>query len=83
MATLNTYICLGNAIDEAAKFYTAVVPGSRIIDIVRKPGGEALVANLELAGRAVTLVSGRPSDCCTNGVSFQLMVDSQEEIDLV
>ncbi|MBF6237486.1 VOC family protein [Nocardia otitidiscaviarum] len=81
MTTLRTFVWFDNAAEEAANFYTAVVPDSRVLDITRNADGTAFVVDLELAGHAVTLLNGGPGHPLNDSISLQLEVDTQEEID--
>ncbi|MBF6180851.1 VOC family protein [Nocardia otitidiscaviarum] len=81
MTTLRTFVWFDDAAEEAANFYTAVVPDSRILDIARNADGTAFVVDLELAGHAVTLLNGGPGHPLNDSISLQLEVDTQEEID--
>ncbi|MEU0541392.1 VOC family protein [Nocardia sp. NPDC005978] len=83
MATVNTYVWFDNTAEEAAKFYAAVIPGSRVVDVAHYPYGAAFTTSLELAGHAVTFVNGGPGHPSTDSVSLCLLVETQEEIDLV
>ncbi|WP_306362173.1 VOC family protein [Nocardia sp. CC227C] len=81
MTTVNTCVWFDSAAAEAADFYTAVVPGSRIVDIARNSDGAAFVVGLELAGHAVTLLNGGPGHPLNDSISLQIVVDTQDEID--
>ncbi|WP_067821178.1 VOC family protein [Nocardia inohanensis] len=81
MTTLNTFIWFDNAAEQAAEFYAATVPGSKIVEITRNSDGSAFIVTLELAGQAVTIMNGGPDHPLTDAISLQLVVDTQEEID--
>lgn len=83
MTTLNTFVWFDNAAEEAANFYAATIPGSRVVDIARNSDGSAFVATLDLAGHPVTLMNGGPGHQHTDAMSLQVVVDTQEEIDQI
>jgi predicted 3-demethylubiquinone-9 3-methyltransferase (glyoxalase superfamily) len=77
--------------EDAARFYTGIFPDSRIKEIThyaeagkevhgREPGSVLTVA-FELAGQAFTALNGGPIFKFTEAVSFQIMCDSQQEVD--
>lgn len=77
--------------EEAAKFYTAIFPNSRIKRISRygkaghevhgKQPGSVLTVEFEIAGQTVTALNGGPQFKFNEAVSFQIMCDTQDEID--
>jgi predicted 3-demethylubiquinone-9 3-methyltransferase (glyoxalase superfamily) len=77
----------GNA-EEAACFYTGLIPDSRIDAINRSPvdwpagkAGDVLIVQFTLAGRPFTALNGGPEFAFTEALSLQLTVDDQAEID--
>ena len=77
--------------EEAAKFYVSVFERSRITGITRygtegqevhggKPGSVLTVA-FELDGQTFTALNGGPLFRFTEAVSFQVMCETQDEID--
>ncbi|WP_067897198.1 VOC family protein [Nocardia vaccinii] len=81
MTSVSTFIWFDSEAEQAAEFYTATVPGSRITGITRHEDGSVFVVTLELAGHAVTLMNGGPGHPHTDAVSIQVVVDGQEEVD--
>lgn len=77
--------------EEAAKFYTSVFDNSRIGQVSRygKAGqevhgrepGSVMVVEFELEGQAFTALNGGPLFKFNEAVSFQVMCDTQTEID--
>jgi predicted 3-demethylubiquinone-9 3-methyltransferase (glyoxalase superfamily) len=77
--------------EEAAKFYTSIFANSRINqisryteagrDIHKKPPGSVMVVEFELDGQTFTALNGGPQFKFDEAVSFQVMCDSQSEID--
>jgi predicted 3-demethylubiquinone-9 3-methyltransferase (glyoxalase superfamily) len=77
--------------EEAARFYTSVFPGGRIVKISHyfksgqevhggKPGS-VLTVSFELAGTSFTALNGGPVFRFNEAVSLQVMCDTQEELD--
>jgi predicted 3-demethylubiquinone-9 3-methyltransferase (glyoxalase superfamily) len=77
--------------EEAARFYTGIFPGGRIIKVTRYPavgkeihGGEAgavLTVNFELGGVSFIALNGGPVFKFNEAVSLSIMCDTQEEVD--
>jgi len=77
--------------EEAAKFYTSVFENSRIKQISRygnagrevhgKEPGSVMVVEFEIEGQTFTALNGGPHFKFNEAVSFQVMCDTQDEID--
>jgi predicted 3-demethylubiquinone-9 3-methyltransferase (glyoxalase superfamily) len=77
--------------EEAAKFYISVFPNSRIDRITHYTGegkeihghepGSIMTVTFELSGCLFTALNGGPNFKFSEAVSFQVMCDTQEEID--
>jgi predicted 3-demethylubiquinone-9 3-methyltransferase (glyoxalase superfamily) len=73
--------------EEAANFYTSVVQNSRVVDVRRHgesgsgPAGTVLTVNFELNGQEFMALNGGPQFTFNEAVSFQLICDTQAEID--
>ena len=79
--------------EDAARFYTSLFPNSKIVDVVYWPAGAegpdgtvvadgtVLTVEFELDGRPYTALNGGPEFTFTEAVSFQISVDSQDELD--
>jgi predicted 3-demethylubiquinone-9 3-methyltransferase (glyoxalase superfamily) len=77
--------------EDAAKFYIAIFPHSQIKTISRygeagrdvhgKEPGSVLTVEFELDGQTFTALNGGPHFKFNEAVSFQVMCDSQAEID--
>jgi predicted 3-demethylubiquinone-9 3-methyltransferase (glyoxalase superfamily) len=77
--------------EDAAKFYTAVFPNSKIGKISKygeagkeihgKAPGTVLTVEFELAGMAFTALNGGPHFKFTEAISWQVFCQTQEEID--
>jgi predicted 3-demethylubiquinone-9 3-methyltransferase (glyoxalase superfamily) len=77
----------GNA-EEAANFYVALFPDSRVDAVHRSPGdypagkaGNVLLIEFTLMGRPFTGLNGGPQFKFTEAVSFQIPVETQAEVD--
>jgi predicted 3-demethylubiquinone-9 3-methyltransferase (glyoxalase superfamily) len=77
----------GNA-EEAAKFYTSVLPDSRIDKVLRAPGsypagkaGDVLTVEFTLMGRPFVGLNGGPHFKFNEALSFQIPVDTQAEVE--
>ncbi len=77
--------------EEAAKFYTAIFPNSKIMAVTRyteagreihgKKPGSVMTVEFELNGQPFTALNGGPIFKLTEAVSFQVHCDTQDEID--
>jgi predicted 3-demethylubiquinone-9 3-methyltransferase (glyoxalase superfamily) len=77
--------------EEAARFYTSLFANSRIKQISRygeagrdvhgKEAGSVMVVEFEIAGQTFTALNGGPQFKFSEAVSFQVMCDTQDEID--
>ncbi len=77
-------------IEEAARFYVSLVPGSELGAVSRYPDdsafpgpdpGAALTVDFTLAGVPYQLLNGGPEFPLTEAFSIVLIVDGQEEVD--
>lgn len=74
---------------EAAEFYVSLFPDSRLgrVSYYRegghRPAGSVLVVEFDLMGRPFAALNGGPEFPHTEAVSFQVLCDSQEEIDRI
>lgn len=74
--------------EEAAAFYTALLPDSRIDRVVRAPSdnpstreGDALLVEFTLAGQKFSGLNGGPQFTPNEAVSFQILTEDQAETD--
>lgn len=74
--------------EEAANFYAATFPDSRIDSIERAPGdypsgnqGDVLVITMTILGMPFMLLNGGPGFKFDEAVSFQVSTEDQEETD--
>jgi predicted 3-demethylubiquinone-9 3-methyltransferase (glyoxalase superfamily) len=77
--------------EEAAKFYTSVFPNSKTVAVTHfgeagheihgRPAGSVMTVEFEINGQCFTALNGGPVFKFNEAVSFQVLCDSQEEID--
>ncbi|GIG30497.1 VOC family protein [Cellulomonas marina] len=88
MGKVRPHLWFDHEAEEAATFYAATIPGSRITHVNRAPegvpgveAGAAFVVELELDGMPVTFLNGGPGHPQTD--AFSLVVDcaDQAEVD--
>jgi predicted 3-demethylubiquinone-9 3-methyltransferase (glyoxalase superfamily) len=77
--------------EEAAAFYTAIFPNSRIVKVSRygeagkeihkRPPGSVMVVEFELDGQSFTALNGGPLFKFSEAVSFQVSCATQQDVD--
>ena len=73
--------------EDAATFYTALFPNSKLGEIKRygsagpRPEGTVMTVGFELMGQEFVALNGGPEFTFNEAVSFQVLCDSQEEVD--
>jgi predicted 3-demethylubiquinone-9 3-methyltransferase (glyoxalase superfamily) len=77
--------------EEAATFYTSVFPNSKIVAVTRygkaghevhgRPAGSVMTVEFELSGQPFTALNGGPIFKFNEAVSFQVLRETQGEID--
>jgi predicted 3-demethylubiquinone-9 3-methyltransferase (glyoxalase superfamily) len=73
--------------EEAARFYTSVFRNSRITEVARygsagpRPEGTVMTVSFELDGHEFLALNGGPEFTFSEAVSFQVMCETQEEVD--
>jgi predicted 3-demethylubiquinone-9 3-methyltransferase (glyoxalase superfamily) len=77
--------------EEAARYYTGIFKNSKIVNLTRygeagqeihgKPAGSVLTVEFELNGQPFTALNGGPHFKFNEAVSFQIMCETQEEVD--
>jgi len=91
MQKITPFLWFDNQAAEAAKFYTSIFSGSRILNIARyseaaeKPSGKArgsvMTVAFELAGQKFIALNGGPHFKFTEAVSFVVNCRTQKEVD--
>ena len=73
--------------EAAAELYTSVFPNSKILDIAHygeagpRPAGTVMTVSFELNGEEFLALNGGPEFTFSEAVSFQVMCESQDEVD--
>ena len=77
--------------EEAAKFYTAIFPNSKIgrtvrfgeagYEIHRRPAGSVMTVDFELDGQSFTALNGGPLFTFNESISLMITCETQEELD--
>ena len=74
--------------EEAANFYAATFPGSRVTAVHKAPGdypsgkaGDVLTVEFTILGQQFVGLNGGPEFTFDEAVSFQVFTDTQEETD--
>lgn len=91
MQSITPCLWFDNQAEEAANFYVSIFKNSKITQVSRyseagkehhgKPVGSVMVAAFEINGQTFTALNGGPHFKISEAVSFQVMCDSQEEVD--
>ena len=78
--------------EQAAAFYTSIFRNSRIVNTTRygsagfeihgRPAGSVMTVDFELDGQRFTALNGGPIFTFNEAVSFQIMCETQAEVDL-
>ena len=89
--TITPCLWLDTQAEEAAKFYISVFKNSKITSTSRfpdagqavhgKPAGSVMVVAFELDGQPFTALNGGPQFKFDEAVSFQVMCDTQGDVD--
>jgi predicted 3-demethylubiquinone-9 3-methyltransferase (glyoxalase superfamily) len=73
--------------EEAAAFYTSLLPDSAITHVERYPPGgrrpptEAMLVRFQLAGQGYMALNGGPEFTFTEAISLHVACETQEEVD--
>ncbi len=73
--------------EEAAAFYTAIFPDSKVVKVVRcgangpGPAGSALTIEFQLQGQTFVALNGGPHFKFTEAISFVVNCETQDEVD--
>ncbi|MGI9012960.1 MAG: VOC family protein [Phycisphaerales bacterium] len=87
MPDITTFLTFNNQAEEAAEFYTAIFPNSKITSITRYPeggpgpAGSVMTVSFELDGREFVALNGGPQFSFSQGFSISVQCDTQEEVD--
>ena len=87
MPTITTFLTFNDRAAEAADFYTAIFPNSRILETTHYPdampgmAGKVMTVTFELDGQHYTALNGGASFSFSQGVSLMVLCKTQDEID--
>ena len=84
MQKITTFLWFDKEAGEAAKFYTSVFKGSKILESTKlenTPSGTVEIVVIELLGRQFQLMSAGPFAKFNESISFMVHCETQEEID--
>ncbi len=87
MQTISTSLWFNNEAEDAAKFYVALFPDSRIRKVVRfseagpGPAGSVMLVDFEIKGQDFLALNGGPNFSMTPAISFVVHCEDQAEID--
>src|SRR5262245_17228455 len=89
--TIAPCLWFDNQGEEAARFYTSVFPNSKVVAVTRYgeagreihhcPAGSVMTVEFELGGQSFTALNGGPVFKFNEAISFQVLCDTQDEID--
>lgn len=88
MQKLRSFLWFDTQAEEAARFYTSVFRGAKILDIMRyteagpRPAGQVLTVSFELFGQVFVALNGGPQYTFTGAISFMVECETQEELDV-
>ena len=88
MGVVHTHLWFDDQAEEAARFWTSIVPNSQILSVRRAPSGVPdveeggpFVVELELDGHRVTALNAGPAFTLDEAFSFFLECEDQAEVD--
>lgn len=88
MDKVSTWLWSDYKAEETAKFYTSLIPDSRIVETTRAMSdnpsnkeGDVVTVEFTLAGRSFGLINGGPGFPFTEASSIQVLCDDQAEVD--
>jgi predicted 3-demethylubiquinone-9 3-methyltransferase (glyoxalase superfamily) len=90
MPQINTFLTFNTQAEDAARFYTSIFPNSKITRVTRYPdlgpqapfkAGGVMTVEFTLDGRAFTALNGGPQFTFTQGISINVLCDTQQQVD--
>ncbi len=81
MPTITPFLWYDDQAEQAAAHYTGLFPHSSVDSVSRTPDGAALVVEFTLLGQPYRAMNGGPGHPHSDAVSFQVDVDTQDELD--
>ncbi|WIE73597.1 VOC family protein [Curtobacterium sp. MCJR17_020] len=83
MPTITPFLWYEDQAEQAARYYVDLFPGSSIDSVAKTPDGATLVVEFTLLGQPYRAMNGGPGHPHTDAVSFQVDVDTQDELDRI
>jgi predicted 3-demethylubiquinone-9 3-methyltransferase (glyoxalase superfamily) len=87
MQKITPFLWFDGRAEEAATFYTAIFPNSKIVSMMRSgdagpgPKGSVMSATFELQGQEFIALNGGPMFTFSPAISFFVHCETQEEVD--
>ena len=87
MKKITPFLWFDGRAEEAANFYTAIFPNSKIVSMTRSgeagpgPKGSVMSATFELQGQEFIALNGGPMFKFSPAISFFVHCETQEEVD--
>jgi predicted 3-demethylubiquinone-9 3-methyltransferase (glyoxalase superfamily) len=87
MQKIMTYLWFDDQAEQAAEFYTSLLPDSRILSVTRygaggpMPAGTAMIVKFGLAGQEFLALNGGPRFRFTEAISLLVNCEGQQEVD--
>ena len=81
MQKITPFLWFDTQAEDAAKYYVALFPNSRITSTSPGPGGTVMTVGFELDGQAFTALNGGPHFTFTEAVSFVVRCADAAEVD--
>ena len=80
MSKVSTFLWFNDQAEEAANYYTSIVPNSRVHDVTRA-GDSIVVVTFELDGQQFIALNGGPEFTFTEATSVYVSCETQDEVD--
>jgi len=84
---ITPFLWFDHQAEEAATFYTAIFPNSKVVKVLRYgeagpgPAGSAMTVQFELEGMTLVGLNGGPHFKFTEAISFVVNCQTQDEVD--
>jgi predicted 3-demethylubiquinone-9 3-methyltransferase (glyoxalase superfamily) len=88
MDKVSTWLWCDGTAEDMAKFYTGLIPDSKIVDVMRAPAdhpsgkaGDVLTVEFTLGGRSFVALNGGPLFKFNEAISLHVACEDQAEVD--
>ena len=84
---ITPFLWFDHQAEEAAGFYTSILPNSKIVKVLRYgatgpgPAGSAMTVEFQLEGQLFVALNGGPHFKFTEAISFVVNCETQDEVD--